>query len=184
MQKISPRSLYHLAPLALLLAASCGGPSSPLSRVCKPVVPEVNIDMNSVTQNTEGLKLAILYDEEGSPPFTRDTFTNNARFSACTTVNGKCTSSRLRYEIKASFERYQSIQLRKIGPGDNAVVGAIRWKGPSYPDRIEMVCDLDNPKIRRACKLGALHYKPSHETSGKGGNMPSDTRTNDSCTPL
>jgi len=174
-----------------VLAIACGTPvgadtSLEVERACKPVVPQVMVKLLNHGELGAGYQLLVSYDEAGSAPSSRETFSKNSRSSGCDVKDGRCISSRARYENRLEGFRQQSIQLRKIGrwvtgPESN-LLGGVLWYGPSYPDRVKITCDLSNSDARTACILDSVEYTPNPATSGDDGLRP-QVRRHDQCQP-
>jgi hypothetical protein len=152
-------------------------------RLCRPVVPQFVTTLSSADQELEGFGLFIQFDEDGGIPYSRETFTRSPRFSSCKSSGNKCVGSRMRYEVRHEGVRHQSIRILSMGKAQkNRVIGALRWHGQAYPDQVRIACNLDEPDLRRACKLEGLEYAPNPETSGESYGKPMIGR-NDRCQP-
>lgn len=185
-----PIRVQHLVrvclPLSILALGACDGTSLKSLRVCKPVVPQVIVDMQSASVSQTKMRLLIEYNEKGDIPGKPQTLRKDARHSSCDTVNSKCVSARARYEVRTEPERAQTIQLRELtGTGSNPVLGIVRWQGPSYQDRVKIACDVERQDTGDACKLEGLEYTSAIEISRHGKQRPrSPNHSNDQCTPL
>jgi len=159
----------------------------PDERLCKPVVPQVIVDLGSDEVTAGGFGLFISYDEEGGLPFSRETFSRSPRHTSCTTTSRECIASRARYEIRLDGPRYQSFRIMTMnmtrGDTTNRLVGGVRWHGPSYPDRVLIACDVNNLDPRTACRLQGVEYTANPTTSGRGGQSPVGMTRHDQCNP-
>lgn len=157
-----------------------------VERACKPVVPEVMVKFLNQGELRFGYQLFVSYDEAGSAPFSDETFSKDSRSSGCNIKDGRCISSRMRYEMRLEGFRQQSIQLRKIGGwttgSESNLLGGVQWYGPSYPDRVKITCDLAISDVRTACVLGSVEYTPNPATSGDDRQNPKMGRF-DTCQP-
>lgn len=147
-----------------------------VERACKPVVPQVIVKFTNYGELRAGYQLFISYDEAGSTPFSSETFSKDSRSSGCDVKDGRCISSRARYEKRFEGLRQQSIQMRKIGRwatgSESNLLGGVQWYGPSYPDRVKITCDLAVSDARAACVLDSVEYTPNPETLGDDGQKP------------
>jgi hypothetical protein len=181
--RLSVVALFSTASLALgpTLAAQ-GDLRADLGseRLCRPVVPQFVTTLSSAGTEVAGYSLWIQFDENGSQPYMDETFSRSPRFSSCETVGDTCVGSRARYEVRHEGVQHQSIRIRSNGNGSR-VIGAVRWHGQAYPDRVRIACNLDEPDIREACTLEGLDYAPDPETLGRNFSKPS--RSHDFCKP-
>ena len=183
------RSGWAVFALAIAQGAPAGADTSlEVGRACKPVVPQVTVKLVNEGELSAGYQLLVSYDEAGSAPFRDDTFSRTGvRYSGCDIKDGRCISTRKRYEKRFEGMREQSIQLRKIGKwvvgsGGNHLLGGVRWYGPSYPDRVKVTCDLANSDTHTACILDSVEYTPNAATSGDDGLEPK-VGGHDQCQP-
>ena len=157
-----------------------------VERACKPVVPQVAVKFLNKGELRAGYQLFVRYDEAGSTPFSRETFSKDSRSSGCDIKDGRCISSRMRYEKRLEGLRQQSIQLLKSGGwvtgAKSNLLGGVQWYGPSYPDRVNITCDLVNSDARTACILDSVEYTSNPATSGNDGLSPKMGRF-DQCQP-
>ena len=170
---------FCLMALPVCLASTATADTSlEVERVCRPVVAQINVEPVQGSFAEDGISIWIQYDEKGSDPFGKNTFSRNVRNSSCEFVNGRCASSRMRYERRVESSRRQSIQLwsNKVNGSGNKLIGGVQWKGPSYPDRIWIECDLANPNPEMACKIKFLEYTPEAKPT-------SNMRRHDKCRP-
>ena len=181
------KSRWVFFAMAIAYGTPVGADTSlEVERACKPVVPQVMVKFLNQGELSAGYQLFVSYDEAGSAPFSRETFSKDSRSSGCDVKDGRCISSRARYENRLEGLRQQSIQLRKIGrwvtgPESN-LLGGVQWYGPSYPDRVKITCDLAISDARTACVLESVEYTPNPATSGDDGQTPKMGRF-DQCQP-
>lgn len=174
--------------LAIVYGAPVGADTSlEVERSCKPVVPQVHVTFVDHEELRPGYQLFVRYDESGSAPFDDKNFSRGSiRSSFCDINDGRCISSRMRYEIRFEGFRQQSIQLRKSGEwvtdSHGNLLGGVQWYGPSYPDRVKITCDLAISDARTACILDSVEYTPNPATSGNDGLSPKIVR-HDQCQP-
>jgi len=174
--------------VAIVYGAPVGADTSlEVERACKPVVPQVHVTLLNHGEVRPGYQLFVRYDEAGRTPFSNETFGGgDIRSSGCDIKDGRCISSRMRYEKRLEGLRQQSIQLRKSGGwvtgSENNLLGGVLWYGPSYPDRVKMTCDLTVSDARTACVLDSVEYTPNPATSGDDGQKPKMGR-HDQCQP-
>lgn len=186
MSKSSRLSIRFFAA-ALGVASIIFGPTLALSetgvaRLCKPVSPQITVRLDGAPMPNAFTQLLVRYDEKGSLPFSRETFSHDVRTSFCDVNGGRCVASRARYESRAEGSRYQSIQLRKMVAEGNPIVGGVRWSGPSYPDHVTISCNLAISDARTACTIVDIVYSP--EGSGSLGNGTlENVRRHDQCRP-
>jgi hypothetical protein len=177
-----------LFAMAIVYGAPVGADTSlEVERACKPVFPQVHVTLVNHGELRPGYQLFLQYDEAGSAPFSSETFGRaGIRSSGCDVKDGRCVSSRARYEKRLEGLRQQSIQLRKIGgwvPGSESnLLGGVLWYGPSYPDRVKITCDLAVSDARTACVVDSVEYTPNPATSGNDGRKPEMGRY-DQCQP-
>ncbi|MEO9461854.1 MAG: hypothetical protein ABJ242_03875 [Marinomonas sp.] len=175
--QIKKLRLFHLMGLPVCLASTATADTSlEAERVCKPVLAQINVEFSKSGFVEDGTSLLIQYDERGSDPFGKSTFSRRVRTSFCDFLNGRCAGSRARYERRLESSRRQSIQLRMMNGNGNPIVGGVQWMGPSYPDRIWIECDLANPNPEIACKIKSLEYTPEVKPT-------SNMRRHDKCRP-
>lgn len=174
--------------MAIVYGTPVGADTSlEVDRACKPVVPQVIVKLLNQSELRAGYQLFVSYDEAGSAPFSKETFSRGGiRHSGCEIKDGRCISSRMRYETRLDGLRQQSIQLRKMGGwatgSESNLLGGVQWYGPSYPDRVKITCDLAISDARTACVLNSVEYTPNPATSGDDGQTPKMTRF-DQCQP-
>jgi hypothetical protein len=183
------RAGWAICAWAIVQGAPVGADTSfGVERACKPVVPQVIVNLVNPTELRAGYQLLVRYDEAGSAPFSNETFGRiNVRSSGCDVKDGRCIGSRARYERRFEGPRNQSIQLRKMGgwvtESESNLLGGVQWNGPSYPDQVKITCDLANSNPQTACKLDNIEYTPNPSTSGRDGLEPSMGR-HDKCKPI
>jgi len=182
------RSVWAICAFAIIHGAPAGADTSlEVERACKPVVPQVIVTFVNPGELRAGYQLLVHYHEAGSAPLSDETFKRaNGRFSGCDVEDARCISSRARYERRLEGLREQSIQLHKIGgwvtESESNILGAVDWYGPSYPDRVRIMCDLTNSDARTACVVESVEYTPNPSTSGSDGRSP-DIGRHDQCQP-
>jgi hypothetical protein len=157
--------------------------SAKTTRICKPVVPQINVDLHAAGRDLNDTNLFIAYDEAGAIPFSRESFTNIARYTGCDTNGTRCVASRKRYEFRLEPSRFQSIQIILMNGRGNPIIGGVRWNGPSYPDRVTVNCNLDDQNPSTACKLDQVEYSPSEGYDEKSQKSESIQRF-DRCRPV
>lgn len=157
MTKVSSARIRLLSAAIGLTAAFCpvtwAYTDIKAARLCQPVVPQIVIEFESNVSLQDGLDFLVQYDEAGSMPFSRDTFSRNVRTTSCWTNAGRCIASRKRYETRWEGPRFQSIQLRTISGDGNPILGGVRWTGPAYPHRVTISCNMSDLDTRTACNL-------------------------------
>ncbi|MDA7787966.1 hypothetical protein N8940_01895 [Sphingomonadaceae bacterium] len=143
---------------SLLASVALASSETTVLRVCKPVVPQVIVELNAGDTEVERSNLFIRYDESGSNPFSKEAFSKSPRFTSCQSIDSQCVASRKRYEIRLEGERFQSIQILNMTEGENPIIGGVRWEGASYPNQVKIKCDTNNLNVREACILKRLSY--------------------------
>jgi hypothetical protein len=182
------KSRWAFFAMAIVYGTPVGADTSlEVDRACKPVVPQVIVKLLNQSELRAGYQLFVSYDEAGSAPFSKETFSRGGiRHSGCEIKDGRCISSRMRYETRLEGLRQQSIQLRKMGGwvtgSESNLLGGVLWYGPSYPDRVNITCDLSDSDARTACILDSVEYTPNPATSGDDGLKP-QVRRHDQCQP-
>ncbi len=92
-------SQWAFFAMALAYGTPVGADTSlEVERACKPVVPQVMVKFQNHRELGAGYQLLISYDEAGSDPFSRETFSKTSRISGCDVKDARCISSRARYE--------------------------------------------------------------------------------------
>lgn len=181
------KSRWAFFAMAIAFGTPVGADTSlEVERACKPVVPQVMVKLLNQGELRAGYQLFVGYDEAGSAPFSHETFSKASRSSGCNIKDGRCISSRARYETRLEGLRQQSIQLQKSGGwatgSESNLLGGVQWYGPSYPDRVRITCDLANSDARTACILDSVEYAANPATSGADGQNPKIRRF-DQCQP-
>lgn len=181
------KSRWALFAMAIAFGTPVGADTSlEVERACKPVVPQVMVKLLNQGELRAGYQVFVGYDEAGSAPFSHETFSKASRSSGCNIKDGRCISSRARYETRLEGLRQQSIQLQKSGgwatDSESNLLGGVQWYGPSYPDRVKITCDLAISDTRTACVLDSVEYAPNPATSGDDGQTPKMGRF-DQCQP-
>ena len=148
-------------------------------RICKPVVPEIEVRFKADSSDPSTNQLLLIYYEEGLERNNRKKSGSGARYSGCLLEDTSCVGSRARYEIRLEEPREQSIQIRTMGSEGNRHVGDLHWSGPSYPDNVKVSCDLSNADPETACDLLSINYS----AFGANGERPEKSR-HDKCMPL
>lgn len=178
------KTAYKLLGLTPCIGLSaCGEIDLDPLRACKPVVPQVIIDFGGRTEVADGFKVLIQYDENVSARSYERGSSRNVRIASCQVNGGSCISSRARYEWRFEGERVQSIQLRELNGNGNPIVGGVRWKGASYPDRVKIVCDMSDLDARRPCVLNAVEYAAAPNHSGEDRKRAIFVERHDKCRP-
>lgn len=171
-----------LGVASIIFGSTLALSESGVARLCKPVFPQITVDLGGDSLPDAAKQLLVRYDEKGSLPFSRETFSHDVRTSFCDVNGGRCVASRARYESRAEGSRYQSIQLRLIKADGNPIVGGVRWSGPSYPDHVTISCNLSISDVRTACTIVDIAYSPEL-TDLHGDVTLENVRRHDQCKP-
>lgn len=178
------RGLLAFAGLSVALALTLwGGYRLAAQQFCKPVVPQIAITVGD-TGTARGIDdMLLMYVEDGA--LRRDGKPKSPRFSGCDIAARECIGGRARYEMRLDGERPQTIQIRGMGREGNVLLGNVSWQGPSYPDRVEIACDLGMESAERACRVTRIVHEANPGTSGRGGEaMSPGLRVHDQCSPV
>lgn len=167
----------EIAIIALLIY------NPPLTRLCKPVVPQIIVDLKDEGKTKDGKSLFLQYREAISDPLATITTTNLARFSGCGIRDGRCVSARARYEVRTESSRYQSISVFLVDGKRHASPSTITWEGPAYPDRVTMRCSLNDAGQPTGCKLIKLDYL-AEQSNAHADKAEAANRRHDKCQPF
>lgn len=126
----------------------CAGGAVSAWVIWKPVMPDVVVTFKPGRGKAPDLML--VYNESGGDPLVTHP---GIRLGSCETRNLRCEMPHARYEYRTEPSRNQSIQVRRNPNDPDAVIGGVAWKGPSYPRRVELTCDLAIADKRRACSI-------------------------------
>lgn len=148
-------------------------------QMCKPVVPRIVIDGGDSAVQADVDKLYLFYDERGSVPYSDEAFEGHLRHSFCEVEDGTCTNTRARYEVRFDPDRHQSIQIRRSSGTGERLLGAVRWNGPAYPERVEISCDFTQADPRRSCRVTGLDYSADPDADW----LSPGARMHDRCRP-
>jgi hypothetical protein len=185
---VRQKSRWVFFAMAIVYGTPVGADTSwKVDRACRPVVPQVIVKLLNQSELRAGYHLFVSYDEAGSAPFSKETFNSGGiRHSGCEIKDGRCISSRKRYEMRFEGLRQQSIRLLKSGGwvkgSESNLLGGVQWYGPSYPDRVKITCDLSSSDARTACILDSVEYTPNPATSGDDRLKPQMSQ-HDQCQP-
>jgi hypothetical protein len=147
--------LSSVAAIALGITASCITYGAK-GLYWRPVMPNVVIQARDAKAFDGASQLMVIYGERGRDPLRSGTLASDERVAGCQIANGLCVSSAARHEFKLGFSRQQSLQIRRIDGHGNPIVAAIVWRGPAYPSRVRLTCDVRAQDVNRSCEITSL----------------------------
>jgi hypothetical protein len=154
-----------------------------ITRLCKPVVPQVIVDLGEAGKAKDGRSLFVQYRETTPAPFSQKPSIGTPRFTSCQIKNGRCKASRKRYEVRPEGMRYQSVELYLMDGKAHHVPNRVQWKGSAYPDRVTMRCDLDKSGQPTGCALIEVAHI-AELSNPREDREEAAIRRNDKCQPF
>lgn len=152
------------------------------SRLCKPVVPQVIVELGEAGKTKYGKSLFIQYREAVADPLRPNSSTDSVRFSSCDIVQGRCIGARARYEMRMESARKQSLSVYLIDGKPRTSPSTIMWNGPAYPDRVTLRCNVGSEGQPTGCRLTKLEYL-AELSNAHADKAEASIRRNDKCQP-
>lgn len=186
-KKLSPRQSWLLIAffgIAVEIAVVTWLIDNPTrSRLCKPVVPQVIVELGEAGKTKDGKSLFIQYREAAADPLRPNSSTDSVRFSSCDIVQGRCIGARARYEMRWEPTRKQSLSVYLIDGKMHATPSTITWNGPAYPDRVTLRCNVGSEGQPTGCRLNKLEYLAELSNPDED-KAEANIRRNDKCQPF